>query len=142
MYQYNMVCCCTQNQCGLWQHCHTDDTLVYTAIMRKHTQVVISEKMRAHLADIGDWMNANVIRSKSGKYRVHQFQIKTPDNGKQKIGLLVEENSKARLVTHTPKCEHVTLVLNSLHQLPVIYMLQYKVPVCTQRALEAPQQLK
>jgi hypothetical protein len=54
------------------------------------------------------------------------------------------QNSAARLVTLTPKYDHVTPVLKDLHWLPVTQRVQYKILLLTFKAIigEAPQYLQ
>ena len=49
--------------------------------------------------------------------------------------LQVVQNAAARLVTRTRKREHITPVLAKLHWLPVNYRIQYKILVCTYKAI-------
>ena len=84
-----------------------------------------------------DWMSANVPKLNEKKTELficspkHQVRIKM-------------NYVSARLVTCTHKRERITLVLNSLHWLPVIYRSQYKILVYTFKALQgnAPQYLE
>ncbi len=46
-------------------------------------------------------------------------------------------NSAARLVTRTRRSEHITPILQSLHWLPVLYRIQYKIILLTHRAVHA-----
>jgi hypothetical protein len=45
------------------------------------------------------------------------------------------QNLAARIVTRTPKYDHITPVLKSLHWLPVVYRIQYKLLLLTFKAL-------
>lgn len=51
------------------------------------------------------------------------------------------QNSSARLITYTPRREHMTPVLRSLHWLPINKRLQYKILLCTYNSFQgtAPQ---
>ena len=53
------------------------------------------------------------------------------------------QNSAARWITCTPRCEHITPVLNQLHWLPLTRRIQYKVIVLTFLAIHglAPEYL-
>ena len=50
------------------------------------------------------------------------------------------QNAAARLVTRTPKCDHITPVLKKLHWLPVAQRIDYKILLLTFKSLvgEAP----
>ena len=60
---------------------------------------------------------------------------------KEKIDKLQRvQNAAARLVTRTPKCDHITPVLKKLHWLPVAQRIDYKILLLTFKSLvgEAP----
>ena len=53
------------------------------------------------------------------------------------------QNTAARLVTYTPKFDHITPVLFKLHWLPIKYRIQYKIGLLTFKAIhfKTPQYL-
>ena len=54
------------------------------------------------------------------------------------------QNAAARIVTRTPKQEHITPILKELHWLPVIYRIDYKILLTTYKALndKSPEYIK
>ena len=47
----------------------------------------------------------------------------------------LSQNTAARLITFTPKFDHISPVLFKLHWLPVEYRIQYKIGLLTFKAI-------
>ena len=135
---------------NLYYHSYADDTQTYVQCENNATDINTAiSRLKDCIGDICLWMSNSSLKINEQKTELIIFHtsrspvsVNTPlvyaGLPKKQINRLqLSHNNAARLISLTPRRDHITPVLNELHWLPVYKRCQFKVLVIAFNALHA-----